>query len=263
MLGKLMKYEWKSTWKLLLPMNMLIIVMTFFACITVQMDFFDSNNDMVIFSAMMIIFTYIGSMFVVCIGTAIYLIYRFYTSTYGDQGYLLHTLPVDKHHIIIAKVVTSAAWIFISTILISVSVMFLFAEQGKFLVDFIEAFESVIEYWGGAEVTGFMLIMTLIATIFCIFSRVLKVTACISLGQLSSDHKVLMSFAFYFAIYFVQKIFTMLYFVFIEVINNASDSYRISYFDNSWEGTLISSILYSVIFYLLTWYVMEKKLNLE
>lgn len=263
MLGKLMKYEWKSTWKLLLPMNMLIIVMTFLACVTVQVDFFDSDNDMVIFSGMMILFTYIGSMFVVCIGTAIYLIYRFYVSTYGDQGYLLHTLPVDKHHIIIAKVVTSAAWIFISMMLISMSVLFLFAEQGEFLADFIDAFESVIEYWGGSEVTGFMLIMTLIATIFRIFSRVLKVTACISLGQLSSDHKVLMSFAFYFAIYFVQKIFTMLYFVFIEVINKASDSYRISYFDNSWEGTLISSILYSVIFYLLTWYVMDKKLNLE
>ena len=67
------------------------------------MDFFDSDNGMVVFSAMMILLTYMGSMFVVCIGTAIYLIYRFYTSTYGDQGYLLHTLPVDKHHIIISK----------------------------------------------------------------------------------------------------------------------------------------------------------------
>lgn len=263
MLGKLMKYEWKSTWKLLLPMNMLIIVMTFLACITVQVDFFDSNNSMVIFSGMMIILTYIGSMFVVCIGTAIYLIYRFYTSTYGDQGYLLHTLPVDKHHIIIAKVVVSTAWILISMMLMFISVMFLFAEQGEFLVDFIDTFESVIEYWGGAKISGFVMLMTLIAAVFRIFAKVLKVTACISLGQLSSDHKVLMSFAFYFAFYFVQRIFTMLYFVFIEVLNSASDSYRISYFDNSWEGTLISGILYSVIFYLLTWYVMDKKLNLE
>lgn len=263
MLGKLMKYEWKATWKLLLPMNMLIIVMTFLACVTVQVDFFDSDNSMVIFSAMMILLTYIGSMFVVCIGTAIYLIYRFYTSTYGDQGYLLHTLPVDKHHIIIAKVAVSAAWIFISMVLVFMSVLFLFAEQGEFLVDITEAFESVIEYWGGSEVSGFVLIMTFIATVFHIFARVLKVTACVSLGQLSSDHKVIMSFAFYFAFYFVQRIFTMLYYVFIEILNKANESYRFSYFDNSWEETLISSILYSVVFYLLTWYVMDKKLNLE
>ena len=137
MLGKLMKYEWKATWKLLLPMNLLIVIMTFLACITVQVDFFDSDNGMVVFSAVMILLTYMGSMFVVCIGTAIYLIYRFYTSTYGDQGYLLHTLPVDKHHIIISKVLVSAAWIFISMILMFMSVMFLFAQEGEFLQDFV------------------------------------------------------------------------------------------------------------------------------
>ena len=263
MLGKLMKYEWKATWKLLLPMNLLIVIMTFLACITVQVDFFDSDNGMVVFSAMMILLTYMGSMFVVCIGTAIYLIYRFYTSTYGDQGYLLHTLPVDKHHIIISKVLVSAAWIFISMILMFMSVMFLFAQEGEFLQDFVDSFASIIEYWGGAEVTGFIMIMTVIATIFHIFARILKITACISLGQLSADHKVLMSFAFYFAFYFVQQIFTMLYYVFIEVLNSASESLYISFFDNFWEGTLISSIIYSVIFYLVTWYVMDKKLNLE
>lgn len=263
MLGKLMKYEWKATWKLLLPMNLLIVIMTFLACITVQVDFFDSDNGMVVFSAMMILLTYMGSMFVVCIGTAIYLIYRFYTSTYGDQGYLLHTLPVDKHHIIVSKVLVSAAWIFISMILMFMSVMFLFAQEGEFLQDFVDSFASIIEYWGGSEVTLFVMIMTLIATVFHIFARILKITACISLGQLSADHKVLMSFAFYFAFYFVQQIFTMLYYVFIEVLNSASENLNISFFDNSWEGTLISSIIYSVIFYLVTWYVMDKKLNLE
>lgn len=263
MLGKLMKYEWKATWKLLFPMNLLIVIMTFLACITVQVDFFDSDNGMVVFSAMMILLTYMGSMFVVCIGTAIYLIYRFYTSAYGDQGYLLHTLPVDKHHIIISKVLVSTAWILISMMLMGVSVLFLFAQEGEFLKDFIDSFASLVEYWGGAKVTGFLVVMTLIATIFRIFAKVLKITACISLGQLSSDHKVLMSFGFYFAFYFVQKIVTVLYFVFIEMVNSVNENTRISIWDNSWEGTLISGIIYSVIFYLLTWYVMDKKLNLE
>ena len=120
MLAKLMKYEWKSTWKLLLPMNLLIIVMTLLACITVRLDVFDTDNDAVIFSAMMIIITYAASMFVVMIGTAIFLIYRFYTSTYGDQGYLLHTLPVDKHHIIIAKAAVSSACVMFSSFLMYV-----------------------------------------------------------------------------------------------------------------------------------------------
>jgi hypothetical protein len=263
MLGKLMKYEWKATWKLLLPINLLIIVMTFLACITVQVDFFNSDNPMVAFGAVMIMLTYIGSMFVVLIGTAIYLIYRFYTSTYGEQGYLLHTLPVDKHHIIIAKVLVSAAWIFISMMLMIMSIMFLFAEQGEFFADFFESFQSVIEYWGGDELSGFVLLMTLIAMVFSIFARVLKVTASISMGQMSANHKLLSSFGFYFAFYVIQRIFTLLYYVFVEIVNGVSDTLLLSYFSNSWEGTLISSILYSVVFYLLTWYMMEHKLNLE
>jgi hypothetical protein len=263
MLGKLMKYEWKATWKLLLPINMLIIVMTFLACITVQMDFFTSDNSMVALTGMLILLTYIGSMFVVVIGTAIYLIYRFYTSTYGEQGYLLHTLPVDKHHIIVAKVLVSTAWIFISMVLMIMSVIFLFAEQGEYFEAFFKGFQSVIENWGGDELSGFMLLMTLIATVFYIFARVLKVTACISMGQMSANHKLLSSFGFYFAFYIIQKIFTLLYYVFVEIVNGISDSLLLYYFSNSWEGTLISSILYSVVFYLLTWYMMEHKLNLE
>ena len=95
MLGKLMKYEWQATWKLLLPANLLIIVMTFFGCMAVRLNLGDIDNDGIMFGAVMILVTYVGSMFVVMIGTAIFLIYRFYTSTYGDQGYLLHTLPVS------------------------------------------------------------------------------------------------------------------------------------------------------------------------
>jgi hypothetical protein len=263
MLGKLMKYEWKATWKLLLPLNLLIILMTFLACITVQMDSFNSKNGMVALGGMFVLLTYIGSMFVVVIGTAIYLIYRFYTSTYGDQGYLLHTLPVDKHHIIIAKVLVGAAWIFLSMVLMIMSVMFLFAEQGEFFADFLKGFQSVIEYWGGADLSGFVLLMTLIATVFGIFARVLKVTACISLGQMSSNHKLMASFGFYVAFYVVQKILNVVYFAFIEVVNSVSEMPLLSYAGNSWEGTLITSILYSVVFYLLTWYMMDKRLNLE
>ena len=86
MLGKLMKYEWQATWKLLLPANLLIIVMTFFGCMAVRLNLGDIDNDGIMFGAVMILVTYVGSMFVVMIGTAIFLIYRFYTSTYGDQG---------------------------------------------------------------------------------------------------------------------------------------------------------------------------------
>ncbi len=73
MLGKLMKYEWKATWKLLVPMNLFIVLMWILSYITVQLSFFDSNSELVIMTGTMIIMAYVLSMIVVAIGTMIYL----------------------------------------------------------------------------------------------------------------------------------------------------------------------------------------------
>ena len=260
MLGKLMKYEWKATWKLLVPMNLLIVVMTFFASVIVRLDVFEADNSGIFFSAIMILMTYVASMFVVMIGTAIYLIYRFYTSTYGDQGYLLHTLPVDKHHIIVAKVTVSAGWLMLSSVLMYLSILFLEAREGELFAQLLDSVTGMVELAGSEKVTFFTVMMTFIAYIVSMLVKVLKVTACISLGQLSSNHKLLTAFGFYFAVYFMQQIIKGIYYVFLGFVNSKLHTW---YYGWAWEFTLISGLIYLVVFYLLTWHVMEKKLNLD
>ena len=261
MLGRLMKYEWNATWQLFGPANLLIVVMTIFAAVTVRLDVFDTDNEGIVFSALIIMLSYVGSMLVVIIGTAIYLIHRFYTSTYGDQGYLLHTLPVDKHHIIIAKVLVSTAWVMLSFLLMYMSVQILFNEEGDIFTQIIENVKVSAMLWAGAEdVSVFAIIMTLIAGLSAMFARTLKITACISLGQLSNNHKVLSAFGIYFLIYIVQKIVNGIYYVILGYINTITADWH---YGKSWEYVLITSLIYAVGFYLVTWYIMEKKLNLD
>lgn len=267
MLGKLMKYEWKATWKLLLSANLLTVVMTGLARWMVYlMDKapYSSDFQMVDFVAVMVLFTYVASMFAVYVGTAIYLIHRFYTSTYGDQGYLLHTLPVDTHHIIIAKVLVSVLWVMMNSLIIYFSVIFLFATSTEIIKSMMDGLVSTIEYLGSEEISVFMVIMTIIAYIFSLFAKVLKVGACISLGQLSSNHKLMLSFAWYIGIYIVESMFQGMYFAISSTIyRQASSIDYLTGFGTNWETTLISGIFSSVIFYVLTWYVMDKKLNLD
>lgn len=262
-----MKYEWKATWKLLLPLNLFIVVMSILAYITVQLDFFDSDNELVMMTGVLLLMTYILSMFAISVVTVIYLIYRFYTSVYGDEGYLLHTLPVDKHHIIIAKSVAGAAWIILNIILIYLSILFLFSTQERFFETVTDGVRFYVEGVNSYNKIGaFEVIMTLVASFFAMLARILKVTACVSLGQLASNHKVLSSIGFYYAIYIIQRIFTLFYYMIVELINRASDysyySYT-SFYNSSWEFTLLSSLIYCVVFYFLTWYVMDRKLNLD
>lgn len=268
MLGKLMKYEWKATWKLLLPMNLFIVVMSFFAYATVQMSFFDSDSVVVMLMGGFVIMAYILSLVVVSIVTMIFLVYRAYKSIYGDEGYLLHTLPVDKHHIIISKTVVSLAWVVINILLIYLSFVFMISTQMEFIKNVFEGFNSYIELINGYEEIGaFDVIMTLIAGFIALIAKVLKFGACISLGQLSSNHKVLASFGFYYGIYFVQNIFNMMYLVIVEMmvdttVTTATMSASAG-IGATWAFDLIANLIYCVVFYIATWYVMEKKLNLE
>lgn len=265
MLGKLMKYEWKATWKLLLAANALTFVMTILAWFMIKMWDQRGISDfrMMDFMAVMVLFTYAGSMFAVSVGTSIFLIHRFYTSTYGDQGYLLHTLPVDTHHIIVAKVLVSAAWELINIVFIYLSVIFLIASTDE-VFRFMSGMKETIEYLGAEKVTAFTVIMTLLAFIFSVLAKVLKVGACISLGQLSSNHKLMCSFGWYVAIYIVEQIINGMYLAIqIAFYRGLSNKHYSSYFDNQWETTLIAGIISCVVYYLMTWYVMSRKLNLE
>lgn len=264
MLGKLMKYEWKATWKLLTAANLLTVVMTILAWCMVHAVEYSSDFRMVDFMAVMVIITYVLSMFVVYVGTAIFLIYRFYTSTYGDQGYLLHTLPVDTHHIIIAKTLVSAIWVGISVVLIYLSVFLLFVSSGDAFFNMMEGMTDVIEVVSGEEVSAFVLVMTLIAGISSLFARVLKIGACISLGQLSSNHKLMCSFGWYVGIYVVEGVISGLYFVIrMAFIDYTARGDFFSYFGADWATTLLAGLVNCVVFYLLTWYVMSHKLNLD
>lgn len=260
MLGKLMKYEWSGTWKLLVPANLLIVVTSFFACIMVRQTVFDYDDGAVMLT-LLVMLTYIVSMILVFVGTAVYLIYHFYTTTYGDQGYLLHTLPVDKHQIIIAKALVSAAWILISSFIMYMSVVFLLNFEGNIYEDFIEALDFiVVTRTDSGAVSVFATMMTLIALIVGIFVRVLKAAACISLGQLSSNHKLLVSFAYYFAIYIIQQMVNTCYIMLVGFVGRKTGTWSL---DTSWEFALISGLIYVVVFYLLTWHVMDKRLNLD
>lgn len=274
MLGKLMKYEWKATWKLLVLANGLTLLMTIIAWGMVRiLEQSGSDFRMMDFMAVMVLFTYVASMFAVSIGTGIFLIHRFYTSTYGDQGYLLHTLPVDTHHIIIAKLLVSAAWELINILSIYLSVIFLFASTKEVFESMMRGMKDAIEYLGAEKITAFTVIMTLLAFVFSLFAKVLKVGACISLGQLAPNHKLLLSFGWYAGIYVIEQILQVVYFAVVIAFERQLGDRAVDYFShyggmslfggNWWETSLIGAIISCVIFYLLTWYMMSRKLNLD
>ena len=61
----------------------------------------------------------------------------------------------------------------------------------------------------------------------------------------------------------VQSIYFLITICFQEQIANSDYWSYDSYFDRQWETALLAGIISCVVYYLLTWYVMSRKLNLD
>ena len=103
MLKKLLKYDLKSVYKVLIIFYSLSL---FFAVLTrVFLNIEDS-----------FILNIIGK---VCSGTTISMFFK--NNFYGDESYLTHTLPIDKKTLYLSKTLTSVITLFSSAVVIAIS----------------------------------------------------------------------------------------------------------------------------------------------
>lgn len=111
MFGKLIKNEFRNTWKMMGMINGALVVMHL-----IMMLFTEVLQDRIPFSNFLNItyniygFTYIISLFAIQFGVFIFFSTRYFKKIYSDQGYLTHTLPVKKSLVTGAMVISSSFW---------------------------------------------------------------------------------------------------------------------------------------------------------
>ena len=119
MLGRLIKHEWKSTYKVGCLMLAAMAVTTFLGWMSFQTPMWRSMGDgggrfiwLDIFGAFTLVM-YVVLLVVINSGIVIYVGVHFYKTMYTDEGYLLHTLPVTKHEILFCKILVGGLWVLI------------------------------------------------------------------------------------------------------------------------------------------------------
>ncbi len=270
MLGKLFKHEFKDTGKVLLPLNLVLIGLTLVGMIIIGLKVFDTENIAVgIMLAAMILF-YIFGIFALFIVTYIYLMMRFYRSMYSAEGYLTHTLPVSSFAILNTKILVSVFWAFISMVLTICSVFALILTGLKTAGESVDLqaiarFMEVEMNYPLPNMIGRALFFMVLSS----FSGLLMIYCCISVGQLFNKHKILASFLTYGVIYIIlQVVNTVLMF------GRALDSTTIyenqygyatvpSSFAGIFNSSMIQSIILIAVYYGVTAFISNKKLNLD
>lgn len=268
MLGKLVKYEFRSGWKIIGLMNLCTVLVTGLGCIELH-NFGNIKYDNLTFlqgiTLMTVIFIYVFTMLAVNMGCVIYIAVRYYKNLYTDEGYLMHTLPVTPRKLLLSKLLVHTIYSLFTSVLTVASVAALLFVLARTLggVSILREFQYA---WRELEAEFFIsrlnyMILMLITFITGTMQGILQIYVSAALGQLASKHKVLASIGVYIAVNTALSVVGM-------IVSFALGAARISRvvfvspISTSVAGVSIA-VISAVVFYVITEWLMAKKLNLD
>lgn len=279
MLGKLIKHEWLSTWKVPTALCIYLAILTLLGCTSFLSPLWQSDNRIVETFAGSSIFLYVISLMATAFATFVYFVVRFYRNMYTDEGYLMHTLPVKSWEHIFSKGLVFFIWTLISGLAVILSVFSIsftaiavvtevdlaqiMSELRLFWPEIMQAFR---EAWGLSF--GVTLLLVVISVICKSACSILLIYTAISIGQTFNKHKVMASFIAFGCLMVAIQIVTSLIqvplvFLRINQLDFSSSVTVSSILSPSFWVDLILSVICITVFYLVTETIMRKKLNLD
>lgn len=254
MLGKLLKYDLKWSYKVLVYFYALALV---FSLIGRGLQGIENSVIFTVISGFCI-----GVGFGLSIGAIfnciIRLWLRFKLNLYGDESYLTHTLPVSKGTIFASKVLSAFITIFISTIVFGVCLFICYYSKEN-----LEILKNGLELAASTyDTTVLNLVLLILGVLFLqMIFIVLVGNVGIILGHKASKNKIIKSIVIGFALYMATQIFSVLLVFGFALFN--SDFMNL-FKTMSVIGTeTIKSLMYSAmglyVVYIIFYFILGKK----
>ena len=262
MLGKLIKQEFKAISKTLGILHIALFFTTIMGIIAITLN----KNDKYAYVSNLTLVLYILILIAVAVAVMIYLVVRFYRNLFTDEGYLMNTLPVKPSELILSKLIVSFVWTIVNCICTLFSILLLVLSQTSlssiaFAWNVITT-EALTEL--GISIQS-LLFMGIFGGLISILYMFLMFYTSIAIGQTMRTHKVLFSLGAYVVLYIISQIIStigLLPFGFFTLIR--TDDYTLSAaFTPIMLCTYVVSIALIVFYFLITNYIITKKLNLE
>lgn len=284
MLGRLIKYEWKNTAKVCGSLLLFMGIMTVLGCVSFCTPlwsgvFKGEGSSPMIFLGIMFLVLYVVSLIGVIYGILIYLGVHFYKSMYSDEGYLTHTLPVTSHHLLVSKILVSALWYLIVMVLMFVSLvsivltvihLILAAEGRSFWAELSDNWDFFVMGVESVMGEGILkqILFYILQIVVAAFSSVMMLFGAITVGQLSSRHKVMMSIVSYFGITILLQIVASIVTVPVTfystqaIMESAEVSVNLTTMP-TFLVTIAMNLIFAVVLYFISNFIITRKLNLD
>ncbi|MBE6062696.1 MAG: ABC transporter permease [Clostridium butyricum] len=266
MLNKLIKYELKATGRNILPLYSGLIAISIILRILYS-NFSLPNNNLSHLAIVISIFIYGFIMAAVFVATFFIIVQRFYKNLLGDEGYLMHTLPLMPSKNILSKLITSSLWSIVSCIIALVSIFILIVNKDfidVFFYNILPGIKNIFEHFG--SIAYIVSLEILILGILQLIQSILKLYTSISIGHLFNKSKIPLSIVAFIALVTLEGFITSIFYFNLDSI---FESFAFSS-DNSIYGfnllftiTIGLKAIYSAAYFFITNYILKNKLNLE
>lgn len=271
MLGKLIKHEYKATYRTLLLLYGGLLLLTLLNKVNLMIDIDNPILDTV---QSFMMFLYVIIIFATFVVTIIVVIMRFYKNLLGDEGYLSFTLPVSVSKHLISKLVVAATGLMTSVVAIIISLFVLLwdADMIELINKAWNEFKILLENNGAA----LFVIILIIYLVIALFTSPITYYVSMAIGQLFTRHKLIGSVVGYFLYSMVSQILSVILLVATtlgkwDLLSNGNidldtalgaEQY-LNYMNNLLIGQGIIMIILGVLGFFVTKILLEKKLNLD
>lgn len=267
--SKLLKYELSSYLQNVIPIQIVALSIAVLFRI-VQFTESRSMSYNILFRSTCVVFCI--TLAALLILTVFFIIRRFYKNFYSAEGYLTFTLPATPSQHILVKLF--AAVIISVTTVITLLLSLVIASSGRLLVEILKAANYLFSKAGDFFGYEFYIaaVLTVSFVLVYIMSRYLLFYACMSVGQLASKKKALLSLGIYFGYYIAKQITGTVFIILIssgildeliEKVLEAIDKLGFSSYNIIISIFTVLYLFIGFIYFLIAEKLTEKKLNLE
>lgn len=262
MTGKLIKHEWKIYSRTMLPFLIFIVIMTAVIAIIDLIVGHTGAAESVLAEKLMPLWVIIYF----CSSIAIAVIFllkpaqRFSSNLFGDEGYLMQTLPCSKHALILSKGIVAGIWNLILAAVFNLSIVlnlvnlaqllpFVFTESED--LSFGKMFSLFADDFFGME-TGTAVIYFILGLVCMVAFLINMMYMSVTVGKLWKKHSTLGAILVLLASMIVtSQISGLLMYGFVYPSEAATN----------WIGLLITAA-FAVLFYFVTEIIMSRHLDI-
>lgn len=283
MLGKLIRYEFRATWKWMTGIIAALAGITILGILGLLMIKQGAFSGIKQILGPFLIVMYFALYVTAMIAPFFYMAFRYYKNIHRDEGYLMNTLPVTPGQNILAKLTVASLWTVLIHVLATGSIFLFFYVVMQALPS--ERIHVDFGYQDFYQITGMRVSTLVIEAAVCYLMTIphafLTLYLSTAVGQLSVKGKAACSIAAYFGISTVEQIIATIMILlgmfllggdrFLPGINQSWDNITPEMLGKQfptwitflWIGTTVLVLLFSVVYFIVTRRILSRRLNLE